>query len=80
VITGSTYLENGVPVVVLCQWNGRHPPAPPVPAGWIWDLPLIAARQCGPRTVLVRRPDGSRVIRPFRGLRAVRPAPGGAPG
>jgi hypothetical protein len=79
VITGTRYLENGAPVLVLCQWNGRRPARPPVPAGWIWDMPLIEARQCGPRTVLIERPDGSRVIRPFRGLRAIRPGRDGAP-
>lgn len=45
-ITGTTYLERGKPVVVLAQWTGK-----------------------GPRNVLIKRADGSRVVRPFRGLR-----------
>lgn len=45
-ITGRTYLERGVPVIVLIRWRGK-----------------------GPRNVLVERPDGSRSVRPFRGLR-----------
>lgn len=46
-IVGRTYLERGLPVVVLIQWG---------PGG-------------GPRNVLIERGDGSRVVRPFRGLR-----------
>ena len=46
VITGTTDLERGKPVVVLAQWTGK-----------------------GPRNVLIKRADGSRVVRPFRGLR-----------
>jgi acetyl esterase len=30
----------------------------------------------GPRNVLIQRADGSRVVRPFRGLRRVQPSPG----
>lgn len=48
-ITGKTYLERGLPVVVLVRWNGK-----------------------GPRNVLVRREDGTKVVRPFRGLRKVK--------
>ena len=43
---GRTYLERGMPVVVMVRWNGR-----------------------GPRNVLIERADGTRVVRPFRGLR-----------
>ena len=43
---GKTYLERGLPVVVVARWNGK-----------------------GPRNVLIRRGDGSQVVRPFRGLR-----------
>ena len=32
----------------------------------------------GPRNVLLRRPDGSRVVRPFRGLRRL-PGPAALP-
>jgi hypothetical protein len=43
---GRTYLERGLPVVVVVRWAGK-----------------------GPRNVLIRRADGSLVVRPFRGLR-----------
>jgi acetyl esterase len=46
-LTGRTYLERGVPVVVLTSWGVGG----------------------GPRNVAIRRPDGTVVIRPFRGLR-----------
>lgn len=45
-IVGTTYLERGIPVVVLIAWKGPCP-----------------------RNVLIRRLDGTRVVRPFRGLR-----------
>jgi acetyl esterase len=45
-VVGRTYLERGLPVVVLVRWQGE-----------------------GPRNVLVRREDGTVVVRPFRGLR-----------
>ncbi len=45
-IVGTTYLERGLPVLVLIAWKGP-----------------------GPRNVLIRRLDGTRVVRPFRGLR-----------
>lgn len=47
---GRTYLERGLPVVVLVR------------ASW---------RKGSPRNVLIRRADGSLVVRPFRGLRRV---------
>jgi hypothetical protein len=47
-ITGKTYLESGLPVVVLVRWSGR-----------------------GPRNVLIRRADGTKVVRSFRGLRRI---------
>ncbi len=46
-IVGRTYLERGMPVVVLVQWKGAK----------------------APRNVMIRRADGSWVVRPFRGLR-----------
>ncbi len=45
-IVGSSYLERGQPVLILCRWSGK-----------------------GPRNILVRRSDGTEVVRPFRGLR-----------
>jgi acetyl esterase len=47
-MVGRTYLERGLPVVVLAR------------ASW---------KAGGPRNVLVRRADGTLVVRPFRGLR-----------
>jgi hypothetical protein len=62
-ITGSTYLERGEPVVVLVQWQQ-------IPNAERLDLPgLEALRTWTPRIVMVLREDGTRVVRPFRGLR-----------
>jgi acetyl esterase len=60
---GRVYLEHKQPVVVLARWGA-------VPAGagsgvsW-----LRPPRRTAPRNVLIRRADGTLVIRPFRGLR-----------
>jgi acetyl esterase len=61
-ITGSTYVERGQPVTALTAWNGKRAdlPAP---------LPLVTTAPSAPRNVLIQRADGTRVIRPFRGLR-----------
>lgn len=71
-ITGSTYLERGVPVTVLAAWNGKRDP----------DLdrlrallPLVTTRPSGPRNVLIRRADGTTAVRGFRGLRKPPDAP-----
>ena len=62
-ITGSTYLELGEPVVVVIQWRQ-------IPKAERLDLPgLEALRSWTPRNVLILRADGMRVVRPFRGLR-----------
>jgi hypothetical protein len=53
---GRTYLERGRPVRVLVQWG----------------LKKRGETHGGPRNVLIEREDGSRVVRPFRGLRSVR--------
>jgi hypothetical protein len=53
VIAGRTYLEHGKLVVVLIQWG----------------LKSRGESHGGPRNVLVERADGTRVVRPFRGLR-----------
>jgi acetyl esterase len=45
---GRTYLERGIPVVVLARWRKGAK---------------------GPRNVLIQRADGTKVVRPFRGLR-----------
>ena len=49
-----TYLLHGVPVVVLAKW--RHGPT-------------LKGVKGPPRNVLIRYPDGTKVVRPFRGLR-----------
>lgn len=61
---GRTYLERGQPVVVLKRW--RHA------TGQLHYASLACTRlapSIGPRNVLIQRQDGSRVVRPFRGLR-----------
>lgn len=61
-----TYLERGLPVVVLVRWgrSGAKPAAP------IDKLDGSAGgRRRGPHNVLIRREDGTRVVRPFRRLR-----------
>lgn len=65
-ITGSTYLERGVPVTVLAAWNGKRDPDL---ARLRALLPLVVTRPNGPKNVLMRRADGSVDVRPFRGLR-----------
>ncbi|HEX2300991.1 MAG TPA: hypothetical protein VHH34_21195, partial [Pseudonocardiaceae bacterium] len=61
---GRTYLERGRPVRVLARWA---PPAPTSEPAWLsWERP---PRPVAPRNVLIERGDGTRVVRPFRGLR-----------
>lgn len=52
-MSGRVYLERGRPVTVLIQWG----------------LKSKGETHGGPRNVLVEREDGTRVVRPFRGLR-----------
>ena len=65
---GRVYLEKGRPVTVLVRWAGLR----------IGDVELSGllrvrwpdrAPRGGPRNVLIRREDGTKVVRPFRGLR-----------
>lgn len=72
VITGSTYLERGVPVIVVVAWNGTCNPDLPRLREL---LPLVVTRPSGPRNVLIRRADGSLAVRGFRGLRKPPDAP-----
>lgn len=68
-ITGSTYLLRGQAVTVACQWNGsRDPDLPRLQA----LLPLVRLKATAPRNVMIRFPDGSTTIRPFRGLHAIK--------
>ena len=71
-ITGRTYLENGTPVRVLVRWSSERA------AQWS-GIPLVLLPRAdgkphahrGPHNVLIEREDGSRVVRPFRGLRRI---------
>ena len=69
---GRAYLERGYPVKVLAHWSGQRP----MYSGFtpslvvIWHEPRGGAKyKHAPRNVLIERRDGSRDIRPFRGLR-----------
>jgi len=70
-IVGRTYMEAGRPVVVLVQWRlgPRAQPSgllhAPQPRCRRHPSPTITS----PRNVLIRRDDGTLVVRPFRGLR-----------
>jgi hypothetical protein len=57
-MVGRTYLERPV----LANWS-RGPYSPVV------VLARASWKKGSPRNVLIRRPDGSTTIRPFRGLR-----------
>lgn len=61
---GRTYLERGRPVVVQARWGAVAWRCPPMPICF-----LEGERKGAPRNVLIERTDGSRVVRPFRGLR-----------
>lgn len=58
----AVYLERGQPVRLLCRWGGSHASVDSrghrVPPA--------------PRNVLIERADGSKIVRPFRGLRVPR--------
>jgi hypothetical protein len=54
-IVGKTYLEKGQPVIVRVQWR--------------FTAMVNGKKDGGPRNVLIERADGTRVVRPFRGLR-----------
>lgn len=64
-MTGRTYLLGGVPVTVVTGFHARRKDLPPCPAWLSWERPPRGA----PRLVAVRFPDGSTVVRTFRGLR-----------
>ena len=63
---GHMYLEAGSPVRVLIRW-GRTAAGPSAPIGPLSDCSW--SRRRAPHNVLIERRDGSRVVRPFRGLR-----------
>jgi hypothetical protein len=60
---GRVYLERSRPVTVLARWAVTHPPASDA-VTW-----LRSPKASAPRNVLIEREDGSRTVRPFRGLR-----------
>jgi acetyl esterase len=70
---GATYLERGQPVVVLAAWRGSGSVTwqegdPALPGGQYAHIRLNL-RGRAKKNVLIRREDGSLVVRPFRGLR-----------
>lgn len=67
-ITGTEYLLRGRVVTVTRQWNGKSNPDLPRLRE---RLPLVRTGRTAPRTVMVQFPDGTRQVRPFRGLRAL---------
>jgi hypothetical protein len=75
VITGRSRTERGRLVTVLAQWMGQgHPAAGPGRRdGVVWYPGRGgAAYRQAPRNVLIERADGTRAVRPFRGLRKIR--------
>lgn len=79
-IAGRVYLEDGQPVTVLVAWASvsKARPVMPAPSWLIWHRPppnskirrkVLIPPQHSPRNVLIQRADGTRVVRPFRGLR-----------
>lgn len=76
-IVGRTYLERGKPVTIVGQWRGAKENEQ-IFESKLFDSEAAAGpflvfkmggRQVGPRNVLIRREDGTLVVRPFRGLR-----------
>lgn len=78
-IEGRVYLERGAKVLILTQWralsnaandNGTEVVTEGRALSIIGSPESVGAnRKSGPRNVLIRREDGSLVVRPFRGLR-----------
>lgn len=66
-ITGSTYLLRGQPVVAITQWRQQRRTERPA------NFPLVETKPTTPRNVLIEHADGRREVRPFRGLRKIQP-------
>lgn len=66
---GQTYLERGQPVVMMIRWANTGVANPRAPI-YRADRTQVTSTQAV-RNVLIRRPSGSLVVRPFRGLRKV---------
>jgi len=61
-VTGRRYLLRATTVPVTCAWNGRTSDLPPL------AFPYLRTRPSAPHNVQLLLPDGSLIIRPFRGL------------
>lgn len=61
------YLLRGEPVELICRFAlpSRHNPPTPCPPWLTWAAPPPGA----PRNAAIRLPDGTVIVRPFRGLR-----------
>lgn len=78
-MVGRTYLERGLPVVVLAQWHAHTGNLvedgtlglTKDPAGLGLKLEFHTTARSGSCNVLIRRANGELVIRPTRGLRKV---------
>lgn len=62
-IAGTTYLEAGQPVTALVAWRQQRK------TERLTTGPYLHLKTTTPRNVLIRRADGTQVVRPFRGLR-----------
>lgn len=68
-IVGRTFLERGEPVTVLVGYRQQRKAERLALPG------LEALKASAPRNVLIRRHDGTRVVRPLRGLRTTQQEP-----
>lgn len=66
-MTGRCYHLAGETVTVTAAFAlpSKRRPLPAAPSWLVWHRPAKG----GPRNVTITRPDGSRTVRPFRGLR-----------
>lgn len=63
------YLLAGEPVELVCRFAlpSKHNPLPAAPTWLTWVTPPPGA----PRNAALRLPDGTVIVRPFRGLRRI---------
>ena len=71
-LVGRVYLERGQPVEIVVQWEYRRSAS--LGRFFAANGDVVLKPLKAPRNVLVRRVDGSLVVRPFRGLRSTRTA------
>ncbi|RKR92834.1 hypothetical protein BDK92_7316 [Micromonospora pisi] len=62
-IPGTTYLLRGEPVVAIVAWRQQRK------TERMPRVPHLDLKPTTPRNVMVQLPDGTCVVRPFRGLR-----------